>query len=663
MYFSGLRKLIGSVEEKLFYDVAILYLSAQRYRALAIVDGAGDGGRDVVSSRRDIRIQLSVRRDWENKINEEAAATAARGLSHLIYVTNKPISPQAEEAFRASKYRHAGKVDVSIHDLNRISTALARPGRIGRAYEMLGASVSPTMQATTAEIAVSSLLLFGQEATELREEIVDANVRAWLLHHPNSKEHVLVDEVVRVLPGANPVKAVLSSVSRLRTSGDIVGSQDSASLGEVQAERMRSAEAEFLYALDTDVKALQKLTGLSRDDASELLKRATETLLRGGEFQSGDADTESVRLFIAEKKLSYQRLKIYEALAASSTAKHFQYANTVENIFATNTFDIYRALGGRTDITMVLDTSVALPMLFGLEFQVATSRYAVGATTLLDVCRSHEIPMMVPRSYVNEMAAHGLRAVDFLETYDALPDDLKPFLRGSGNAYLSHFSHIQSAMEKAGKQVSLNEFLLAFGLRKDAPIRRVENRILSLLEGHGISTGMTSYYDADIRNQIAQAKSAHESKHIIDHDAAVCTTLVNDSAKGYIFATWDKVLIDIVQDLARIYADSPARVTDFLSTIEGIDYEYDRSTELLTTLLHIDERVAERLARKIEAVKNPDQAFRLRTLIEEARHGNGAAWMPDVDDLTHFLDSESPDEKSSSTELPVEGGQTERAQD
>lgn len=55
----------------------------------------------------------------------------------------------------------------------------------------------------------------------------------------------------------------------------------------------------------------------------------------------------------------------------------------------------------------------------------------------------------------------------------------------------------------------------------------------------------------------------------------------------------------------------------------------------------------ERLARKIEAVKTPSQAHRIRAMIEDARSERGDAWLPDVDDLTHFLDSLSPNETSS----------------
>lgn len=650
MYFSGLRKLLGSVEEKLFYDVALMYLSAQRYRDLSIVDGTGDGGRDVICSRPDLRIQLSVRKDWENKINEEAANTIAAGATHLIYVTNRVISPKKEAAFRASVFKHAGVVDVSIHDVNRITTALARPGRIARAYEMLGASVAPTVQATTSEIAVSSLLLFGHEAAELREEIVDANVRAWLLHNPNANEQILVDEVARALPGANPVKGVMTAVSRLRTTGHIVGPKSGVSLSAEEAARMKGAEDEFLLAREADVQKLVSNVGITYLDASQLLSLALETLLRGDELTNGDAQSESVREFLAQKGLSRRRTHIYKLLSECSITKHFQYAKTVDRIFATSTFDIYRALGGKTDITMVLDTSVALPMLFGLEFQVATSRYAVGATTLLDVCQSHEIGIMVPRSYINEMAAHGLQAVDYLQTYDELPADVKPFLRGSGNAYLSHYSHISTSMEAAGRSISLADFLETFGLRPGTTIRRVENRILTLLEQHNFRTGMTAFYDGDIRAEIAKAKPSWTPKHILDHDAAVCTSLLNDSERGYILATWDRVMIDTVQGLARVYADSPARVTDFLSSIEGIDYEYDRSSELLTTLLHIDERYVERVAAQIERAKTPNQLASLRRYIEDAKAGNGESWLPDVDDLTHFLDSSSPDEVSSNIE-------------
>lgn len=103
MYFSALRRLISSVEEKMFYDVALIFLESQGYRSLSVVDGAGDGGRDVICSRADLRIQLSVRKDWQNKINAEAATTFKAGKRHFVYVTNRPISPDDTADFLTNK--------------------------------------------------------------------------------------------------------------------------------------------------------------------------------------------------------------------------------------------------------------------------------------------------------------------------------------------------------------------------------------------------------------------------------------------------------------------------------------------------------------------------------------------------------------------------------
>ena len=63
MYFAALKRAIQALEEKRFYDIALMYLSACGYKELSIVDGTGDGGRDLICSRKDLRIQLSVRKD------------------------------------------------------------------------------------------------------------------------------------------------------------------------------------------------------------------------------------------------------------------------------------------------------------------------------------------------------------------------------------------------------------------------------------------------------------------------------------------------------------------------------------------------------------------------------------------------------------------------
>jgi len=650
VYWPALKNAIQNLEEKRFYDVALMYLTQLGYRDLRIVDGKGDGGRDVTCSRDDLRIQLSVRKDWERKINEEASNTALAGLHHLIFITNRPISPQAEQEFLQTKYTHKGSVDVTLHDLGRISTSLAQPGVIRQAYEMLGMAVPSVLSATPKEIALSTILVFSRDAKELRDEVLEATVRAVLLKAPEAPESTIIQKVVSSLPGVNIDRAAKAALTRLRTAGRIVGTATKLRLSETERTTMEAAETEFLISVANDVQSLTAVTGLPEADVRRLLSLSLELLVRNRDFDGSGPLEESVRSFLAEHGLSRKREQIYAELAKTSSARIRQYGATIDQIFSTNTFDIYRALGRRTDITVVLDSSVAMPIIFGLEFGAAKSRYGVAALALKEACQAHKISMSVPRCYLNEMAAHGLKALEWLEIYGALPEDAKAALRASGNAYLSHYTHISETVRASGDQLELKEFLAHFGVVAGRSISRIENRISSLLEQHDIVCVPDVRWDQDIRNKVVEGKP-NEFRILIDHDAMVCTMLKNDDAKGFILATWDGVIIEIVEDVARVFADTPARVIDFLSMAAGQNFECEQSFELLSSLLYVDEKVAQRLAAKIEKIHSVEQAYKLRAFVDSARQRDGSSWVLKPEDVAPFLDEDHESDDARNVDL------------
>lgn len=234
--------------------------------------------------------------------------------------------------------------------------------------------------------------------------------------------------------------------------------------------------------------------------------------------------------------------------------------------------------------------------------------------------------MVVPSAYLNEMAYHGLKgALERLEIYNALPEEAHSALKSSENAYLSHFAHISEVMKAQGKRLTLREFLEYFGLVEGRPLYRVENRIQTLLDGFGIRVIPDIECDRTIRNRIAEEKPGEYEK-VINHDAIVVTMLKNEDSKGFVLATWDKVLINIVQDLTRVYADTPARVVDFLSMAVGQEFEREESFELLSTLLHVDEKPAAKLASLIDRIESVDMAYELDRIVTEARAQKGGDW-------------------------------------
>lgn len=617
-YLPALKNAVQNLEEKKFYDVAIMYLTQLGYRELSVVDGAGDGGRDVICSRPELRIQLSVRRDWEKKINEEAQLTADKGLSHLIYVTNKIISPEKEQAFLLSEFKRAGDVEVSIHDLRRIVTSLAQPGSVRAAYAMLGMAIPSHLEASVRDVALSTLVLFSDEARELKDQVVESVVRAFLFKNPGASEKDVPGAVAELIPGIEVDRAATSALSRLRVAKRVVGPAATPKLSNAEVAVMEATESRFATEKAADIERIRLASGMSADDSKHLLELSSSLMARGRSLDGQGPTEESIRLFLAEKGLSRRKRAVFDALAGASVAQLTQFGSTVDPIFSANTFDIYRALGRRTDLTMLLDSSVAMPMIFGLEFSAARSRYGLAAVALSEACRAHAIRMAVPQAYINEMAAHGEKALEYLEVYNALPPEAREPLRASKNAYISHFTSIATAQREIGVELSLEDFLANFGIVKGRSIAKIENKISSLLDDHSIARVPDVRWDQEVFNRVA-AEKPFEVPILVKHDAAVCTLMLNDDEAGYVFATWDNAMIELVENVARVYADTPGKVIDFLSMARGVSFETDHSVDLLSTLLHLDEKPVQSLAEKIMELSNAEQAFQLRKMVGDWR--------------------------------------------
>lgn len=653
MYYPALKNAIQNLEEKVFYGIALMYLEQLGYRELRISDGPGDGGRDVTCSREDLRIQLSVRKDWDKKINEEAAAARQHNKRHLIYVTNRFISPDAEQEFREGKYTQKGEVDLTIADLRRIATTLARPGVIRRAYELLGMSIPNELTASPKEIAISTVLLFSKEAHELRDEVIEANLRAQLLHSSSLTESELIGRVTTAIPGVNVERSARSALSRLRTSGRIQGGATNVHLSKSELALMQAAETELLAARKLDIKILTKEFDLTGEQASQLLDLALELLVRGRDLDGAGPIEESLKGFLATHKLTRKREAVYEALARTASARVREYGHTIDQIFSTNSFDIYRALGRKTDLSMVLDASVAMPVLFGLAFGAAKSRYGVAALALKNACEAHSIQMVVPRAYLNEMAAHGQGALEKLDVYNALPAEARTSLRASENAYLSHYTHVAESLSSGGDNLSMKDFLRFFGIMPGRSLGAIENRLQTLLEQYGIKIIANARYDQEVRNRIYE-KKLRDPKIVVDHDAIVATMLKNDDLRGFVFATWDSIMVELVEELARVYADTPVRVIDFLSMAAGQSFESDQSYQVLTTLLHVDERVTQRLAKKVEQINSVEQAYKLDRFVQEARLREGEGWKLRPSDVNPFIDNQEEDSTFPAMATPQE---------
>lgn len=638
MYFSTLKKRIQSLEEKRFYDISLFFLETSGYAECSIIDGTGDGGRDVeCKPRPDLRIQLSVRRDWQNKLNEEAKNTFDSKKYHLIYITNRPISDKELADFLDTSYKYKAQVDITLYDLNRISTRLAVPGVIHRAYEQLGLAIPEKLDATPAQIAISSLLLFSSEAKDLRENIIEVHIKSEVYKDPGISEQGVAGKIKDKFKDSIRDHDISRAIGRLRSRKEIEVSGNAISLSAESHLIFSAAEREFSEATRAGREEIVKKYKISAQDAASLISLALEIEAREDSLDGDSVSATQLLSLIANLGLARKKHELYQDLSSLQVAKVKQYGLSLDHILATNTFDIYRSLGQHTKVTMLLDSSVAMPMIFGLQYQSTNTQYGIAANALNKLCRDHNIEMAVPAVYVDEMAHHGILAQEYLETYTSLDDAAKDILRASRNSYLSHFSSLRGMLSTQG--FGLQEFLRTFGISPQKKKHLIKNRIESILNFHGIKVIDTGRWDLKMRELIA-AQKLSKSSHIVDHDASVSTFLKNTTDQGFILSTWDKVFMEIVEGQSRIYANTPAKIIDYLSMAGGADFEIEQSISLLSSLIHCDEIKLARLANKIQGIKDPNvvAAFNL-AVADELRSGSDA---PDrEDELLKFFDKHS----------------------
>ena len=276
MYFSGLYKTLRDLEEKKFYDIALLFLSIKGYPNLEIIDGKGDGGRDVSSSWNHIRIQLSVK-DWEKKINHEASLAVSANSNHSIYVTNRRINIMRDK-FLQEEFKHKGKIEVTIFDIASISTSLSLPGSIDSVNTILGLPITGKIEASPKEIAISNTLLFSSEAKELKDEIIENCILANIFSDDSVSESSLIERTLNDLGSQSLSFQIVKSINRLKSKGKIKIIEGAFTLSSEVRGKLKLSRDDFEQAKSKDLNELMRYFNLDKKSAELLINISLEIL-------------------------------------------------------------------------------------------------------------------------------------------------------------------------------------------------------------------------------------------------------------------------------------------------------------------------------------------------------------------------------------------------
>jgi hypothetical protein len=210
-----------------------------------------------------------------------------------------------------------------------------------------------------------------------------------------------------------------------------------------------------------------------------------------------------------------------------------------------------RALGSRTTVNVLLDASVAIPMLCGLLFRPVPSHFSFAANEAYRQATAHDFTILLSQEYLEEVATHMMHAYwDYARIVD-LDDDL----RFSENAFVAHYANLK---REAGYGSGFLEYLESFGL--DDGLRRAEfyrardllmPRVARLFDRYSIAT-----FTLDKPTFAAQKKAEEEIGHtvqalglvrpqvLLKHDIRTLAFLYDQDGQAqdaWVLCTWDSL--------------------------------------------------------------------------------------------------------------------------
>lgn len=616
--FSYFQRMIRGCTETQFYDIARLYLQVCGFENPEIINSKNDGGRDVrIPNRKDLNIQLSIVEDWKSKIKKDAKKIIDDRQIHsktLRYITNRDIGDAAVAKF-TEEFPYKGQCEFIIDDVKKITNQIINSNRIKELCLLLGIPVTGKIKSTLPEKAISVFLLYSDESIEFKNKLIESMIKASIYNNENCTEETILaiindSKIFGDTPYSDFIKA---RIDYMIIKKEIIKNNNNISLSLENLKQMEQAIIEISVHKEHDIQCIKNI-GFSEEFATELLNINFKDYIEG---RSADQDNQLRTIygnFFSLYKISDKELNdLINLLPSLKTLQRKMFEISLEKILGTNTFDIFRVLGNQTNINVLLDANVAIPILLGLSFNEYKNKFLLSSNALLDLCKNHDFKIIIPAVYINEIASHGYSALEYV-------DQIKEYqkagniiaFKNSKNAFVNFYAYLLENNDSF-EYNDFSCFLEVFGIKKDKRRKEIEYFIKSTFENYlgdlGVDVDIPYYsseYDEEYFELLEEYKE-NNNKILVEHDAIVWTHLMNDIDNGYIVVTWEKEFMRNLIEKTEIYAGTPSRIRDFLlftSNVGNVNDDenlinYELMEELLYVLddrmLHLSESITEQL--------------------------------------------------------------------
>ncbi len=621
MNLDAVARLIEASSLTEFRNISHEFLQLIGLRSATYCDGPYDGGTDFsLPAKGELRpaVQISVEADWRSKLQKDVLKLKKNYNSNLVYFLSSRRIP--ENSFESIKNQILDRESVTVtrYDNQAIATTFLKECKINKLLNILGIDISTISNSRSTHLrkymgasteAVSALLIFGDDAKSLRNHIFSSLIKSELAHNkaPLEKNELIKKVIDKNGLSENQTKVISSHLDRLIQSGEIHIKSKAFRLSEEESQKFTALaqitdyEAASLLKLVTDY-ITNNHVNLDKESreliVSNLLELAVCLIIN--QFSDNKESSKEYEVYKQTQdfligKIGIQQTNellrnLTEIVADSTFAKHVVAAKLYTTVLNSNSEQLVLALGGRAGATVFFDSSVVIPMLCGLVFDTTSNRSEHSARLLYDLLKEHEFTGIVPKGYVEEVAAHLIEAC---RDYAAILQSGEK-LSKSDNAFVSHFSKYSQTAT-----ISFDEYAMTFGVRlsqiqpdlNDSMFYAIRDKaiieISALLARYSINVNDTKGWNKGAYERLtASLSNANISRPdvLIGHDAAVISYLSSNelpSDQAKILCTWDKIHYDINPDGAWGYiVMTPLSTIDLFAIAKGRHTDYPLSTLL-----------------------------------------------------------------------------------
>lgn len=654
--------LIENTDSSTFRELVLDYLSTHGYVTPRLTDGPYDGGQDfaifqIPPRQTPVAVQTTVqKKGWESKLKADAAkALAAFKIEHMLFFSSRRIE-ETDFSLIATDILGRLGVHVTRFDSQSLASAYFTEHRTTRLLEILnipGDTARPETapQLSVKEEAAFSFAFFGRDPNSFRAAVVEGALMSYLVRNGPTPRTDLIPFIRSGLGLTDSQDSLIhAAVDRLLQRGELLLLQGSLLLSDDRQDDYRALQIlrnEQWEALSDQVvtflaQELEPATAsvagkAAMQDLGALLLvtgPATADAMKKGSSSKdlwGEARNRLLHLNATLDAFSYPSgpardtaLRKLASIATSSPLAQLLIAGELfVALMAMETPSLIRALGGRGTVAVFFDSSVAIPIICIRLFERPDERHFLAADHVYRQLKSHEIPMRLPRAYLEECATHLMQAARDYSSLVERDNDL----RYSRNAFVAHYSWLA----RAGTVGDFRSYLRGYGFPSAGPVSlsnplsspdgaRTRDLLMDELERRFIMYGIQTYDLPKPKKQhLARAETEVQYvlskipgwRHpiLVTHDTGMVASLIAlsaDPSEGRLLCTqdrrllmvsqvkdfhWDAMRPDVLGDVLALASPTDSRisvVTPISIAMSLADSEAELGAAVLDTLVNME---------------------------------------------------------------------------